>query len=130
MFVCRDRSTRTLLGFLPILGKGYTAAELDTDAFRERSYKVVQQALEIVSFSSDVYQTSSRYCIRHLPDVFDSSYFVLQMFAPLLDPGNVRDGFVVLLDPAGNFRKFALRIGMLMADIPEICRQLGVFACI
>ena len=43
--VCRDRSTRTLLGFLPILGKGYTAAELDTDAFRDRSYEVVQQAL-------------------------------------------------------------------------------------
>ena len=53
------------------------------------------------------------------------------MFEPLLEPGNVRDGFVVLMDPAGNFRKFGLRIGMLMADIPEICRQLGVlyFLC-
>ena len=48
------------------------------------------------------------------------------MFAPLLDPGDVRDGFVILMDPVGNFRKFALRIGMFMADIPEICRQLGV----
>jgi hypothetical protein len=51
----------------------------------------------------------------------------MQMFAPLLEPGNVRDGFVVLMDPAGNYRKFGLRIGMFMADIPEICRQLGNF---
>ena len=49
----------------------------------------------------------------------------LQMFAPLLDPGPVRDGFVLLRDPSGLFRRFALRVGMLMADIPEICRQLG-----
>ena len=49
---CRDRFTRTLLGFLPILDKGYTAAEVDTDAFRERSYELVQQALEIVSISA------------------------------------------------------------------------------
>ena len=120
MFVCRDRSTRTLLGFLPILGKGYTAAETDTDAFRERSYEVIQQALEIVSISSDIYWTSARHQV-----------FLLQMFEPLLEPGNARDGFVVLMDPAGNFRKFGLRIGMLMADIPEICRQLGVlyFLC-
>ena len=52
---------------------------------------------------------------------------MLQIFGPLLEPGDLRDGFVVLKDPAGNFRKFALRIGMLMADIPEICRQLGEF---
>ena len=53
------------------------------------------------------------------------------MFAPLLDPGNVRDGFVVLMDPAGNYRTFALRIGRFMADsIPEICQQLGVNDCI
>ena len=47
------------------------------------------------------------------------------MFAPLLEPGRVRDGTVLLRDPAGVFRRFALRVGMLMADIPEICRQLG-----
>ena len=118
--MCRDRSTRTLLGFLPILGKGYTAAETDTDAFRDRSYEVIQQALEIVCISDGIHWTSAR-----------PQEFVLQMFAPLLEPGNVRDGFVVLMDPAGNYRKFGLRIGMLMADIPEICCQLGVifFLC-
>ena len=114
--VCRDRSTRTLLGFLPILGKGYTAAETDTDSFRERSYEVIQQGLEIVSNSYDIYWTSARH-----------QESMLQMFAPLLEPGDVRDWFVVLMDPSGSFRKFALRIGMLMADIPEICRQLGEF---
>jgi hypothetical protein len=101
------------------LGKGYTAAETDTDSFRERSYEVIQQGLEIVSIANDIandiYWTSAR-----------SHEFVFQMFGPLLEPGDVRDGFVVLLDPAGNYRKFGLRIGMLMADIPEICRQLGV----
>jgi hypothetical protein len=49
------------------------------------------------------------------------------MFAPLLEPGDARDGHVVLQDPGGRFRKFALRVGMFMADIPEICRMLGRF---
>ena len=52
--LCRDRSTRTLLGFLPILGKGYTTAETETDSFRDRSYEVIQQGLEIVSNCYDI----------------------------------------------------------------------------
>jgi hypothetical protein len=47
------------------------------------------------------------------------------MFAPLLEPGDARNGIVHLLDPDGNYRSFALRVGQFMADIPEICRQLG-----
>lgn len=112
---CRDRDARVLLGFLPVLGKGYTADEMKTPWFKDRQMSVLQQALRIVRET----QISS----RTLPDACD--IIVLQMFAPLLEPGRVRDGTVLLRDPAGVFRRFALRIGMFMADIPEICRQLG-----
>jgi hypothetical protein len=50
----------------------------------------------------------------------------LQMFAPLLEGGALRNDHVLLRDSRGTFRKYALRLGMLMADIPEICRQLGM----
>lgn len=112
---CRDRDARVLLGFLPLLGKGYTSDEMKTPWFKDRQTSVLQQALRIVRKT----QMSS----RTLPGTCDIS--VLQMFAPLLEPGRVRDGTVLLRDPAGVFRRFALRVGMLMADIPEICRQLG-----
>ena len=48
------------------------------------------------------------------------------MFAPLLEGGALRNDHVLLRDSRGTFRKYALRLGMLMADIPEICRQLGM----
>jgi hypothetical protein len=48
------------------------------------------------------------------------------MFAPLLEGGDARDIPVMLRDSKGTYRRYALRIGMLMADIPEICRQLGI----
>jgi len=112
---CRDRDARVLLGFLPVLGKGYTKDELQTPWFKDRQNSVLQQALRIVRIT--------QIPTRTLLDTCDIS--VLQMFAPLLEPGRVRDGTVLLRDPAGFLRRFALRIGMLMADIPEICRQLG-----
>jgi hypothetical protein len=51
------------------------------------------------------------------------------MFAPLLEPGPARDGYVLLRDTQGLFRRFALRVGMFMSDIPEINRQLGTTNC-
>ena len=47
------------------------------------------------------------------------------MLAPLLEDGYARDEPVALRDPSGVFRNFGVRIGMFMADIPEICRMLG-----
>jgi hypothetical protein len=45
----RDRASRVLLGFLPILGKGYTEYETEQPWFKDRAYQVLQQALELVS---------------------------------------------------------------------------------
>ena len=53
-------------------------------------------------------------------------HLLLQMFAPLLEGGEARDVTVFLRDSTRTYRRYALRIGMLMADIPEICRQLGI----
>ena len=47
------------------------------------------------------------------------------MFAPLLEDGYAREEPMALRDALGVFRSYGLRIGMFMADIPEICRMLG-----
>jgi hypothetical protein len=113
--ICRIRGSRVLLGFLPIFGKGYTEAQTKTLWFRERSAQVMQQALSLV--------LAIQISVRHLPDILT---FSKQMFAPLLEPGEARDGTLLLRDTAGLFRRFALRLGMFMSDIPEINRQLGI----
>ena len=94
-------------------------------AFRERATQVMQDALSLVCCVIILYWLSFGW---YLPDIYAISMLVfmyLQMFAPLLEPGEARDGFILLRDPAGYFRKFALRIGMFMSNIPEINRQLG-----
>jgi len=48
-YFCRNRYSRVLLGFLPLLGKGYTEAETKQPWFKERQGAVLQQALELVS---------------------------------------------------------------------------------
>ena len=51
---CRDRDARVLLGFLPLLGKGYTAHEITQPEFKDRQTAVLQTALKIVSNFVDI----------------------------------------------------------------------------
>ena len=51
---CRDRASRVLLGFLPVLGTGYTEEQLDEPGFKERAFEVLQQALQVVSNILDI----------------------------------------------------------------------------
>ena len=104
------------MGFLPIFGKGYTSDETGKDWFIDRSRQVMQDGLCLVRVLTISAGFKISETIRNLPS---------QMFAPLLEPGRVRDETILLLDPTGLFRRAALRVGQFMGDIPEINRQLG-----
>jgi hypothetical protein len=54
----RERYSRVLLGFLPILGKGYTQEEVDSSTFKERQFQILQEGLQLVCIV-DVSQTST-----------------------------------------------------------------------